>query len=348
MLYNDILNFLGQQNFALTETSDPEITVLRNTSDEGRTIFCVVMDNTKGRVWNSSQILSINSQLTTFRGTYNDVLFLVITDDTERDKVLSQIYQVRLWIIDSLNRELLVYEGQPEDFYGLRFGLSETAAGELYPDKSPRRRARGRNRRSYRANSIPYVTIVLIAINVMYFVILILNGSLSDSSYMLKMGANYGVYVFEKFQIWRLVTCMFMHFSVSHLIGNMFYLAIAGYNLEKEAGHLRFFLIYMLSGIGASLVSAGYYYLAGINTISAGASGAIYGLVGAMLYVTFRNRGRIRSPQLFLRIGIIIIFLFYSNFITEDGVDGAAHIGGFIFGLALSFIFLGGKKHERR
>ena len=343
-VYNDIRNCLGQQNFALTATSNPDITVLRNREGSAE-IFCVLVDNTGGRAWSASRLLAINGRLVNFGNAYNDVLFIVVTDKPQRDEPLAAAQGMKLWLADERERMLLVFENQPEDFYGLRLGIEETVAEEMYPErKSPH----SGTRRRPKTDSLPYVTIILIAVNIVWFVILMLNGSLSDSEYMLRMGANYGVYVFEKFQYWRLITGMFMHFSVSHIAGNMFYLAVAGYNLEKGAGHLKFFLIYMLSGTGASLVSAGYYYLSGTNTISAGASGAVYGLIGAMLFLTYRNRGRIRSSQLFLRFGIILVFLYYSNFseFAEDGIDGAAHIAGFVFGFLLSAVLLGRRRKK--
>ena len=344
MIYDEILKFFGQQNFALVRTNAAHATVLRNT--DGMTqIFCVLIDNEKQIAWGPSQILTLNEKLKVWNGGYNDVLFIVVTTDTDRDKSLARLTGVKLWLADGYYRRLYVYENQPEDFYGLRLGIEETVAGELYPERGGAIPAAGRKRRRvpYKIRTVPYVTIALIFLNVAYFTLIATRGSLSDTGYMLKMGANYGVYVFERGQVWRIVTSMFIHFSFSHLAGNMFYLGIAGYNLEKAAGHLKFFLIYMLSGIGAGVISAGYYYLTSANTISAGASGAVYGLIGAMLFVTFKNRGRLRSPQMFLRIGIIIVFLYYSNF-AQSGVDGAAHIAGFALGLLLSWIFLGTQK----
>lgn len=344
MLYNEIRTFLGQQNFALTATVNQELTILRNY-DYGREIFCVIINNSRGRRWGVGPIRSLNERLTHYNGAYNDVLFLVVTDDAERDKDLSQIPQTRLWIADERLHRLFVYENQPEDFYGLRYGIAETVSGRLGTDRRYPGTQTGRFAGS-RINTFPFVTAALIAANVVYFIILSVLGPTDDTAYMISMGANYGEYVFQNFEIWRLVTSMFMHFSFSHLAGNMLYLGIAGYNLEEQTGHLKFFIIYMLSGIGASLVSAGYYYINGGNTISAGASGAVYGLIGAVLFMTYRNRGRMRSHQMFLRIGIVMIFLFYSNFTSED-VDVAAHISGFIFGALLSFTLLGGKNERR-
>ena len=344
MVYDNILKFLGQQNFALTRTAERNITILRNY-EAGREIYCVLIDSTAGSIWSPSRVRSINERLTYYNGAYNDVLFLVVTDNVERDRILAQADGVRLWIIDDRTGELIVYENQPEDFYGLRFGIAQNASVDFYPEGG-RKSGSSKTGVFSGIERIPYVTVVLIAANITYFIILLLNGALSHTSLMLRMGANYGVYVFERFQYWRLISAMFMHFSLSHLAGNMLYLAAAGYNLEKRIGHLKFFLIYMLSGFGANLVSAGYYYLAGSNTVSAGASGAVYGLIGAILYITVKDKKNIRPRRLYLRIGIILVFLYYSNF-TADGVDAVAHIAGLVFGFLLSIALLGRGKAKK-
>ena len=180
-----------------------------------------------------------------------------------------------------------------------------------------------------------------------WFIILVAGGDAGDASYMISKGASYGPYIFENYQFWRLVTNMFMHFSASHLLGNMVYLGIAGYSIERAAGHWKYLALYMLSGFGASVISAAYYYMTGQNTVSAGASGAVYGLIGAAVYLMIKNRGRMRPGMLWLRIGVILIFLFYSNFINS-GIDAVAHAAGFVFGILLSFVFLSGKKRNTR
>lgn len=195
--------------------------------------------------------------------------------------------------------------------------------------------------------NIPVVTIALIVLNVVYYLILTFGGSVSDSAYMLSMGANFGPLVFRKFEVWRLVTSLFMHFSLIHLGSNMLYLAIAGYNLEKVVGRLRFLLIYLLSGIGGNLISAAWYYLRENNTISGGASGAIYGLIGSIALLTFLSFRKLKPSYVFARIAILLVFVFYSSF-ARTGVDGAAHIGGFFFGILLTFLLvIGGKKNEK-
>ena len=196
-----------------------------------------------------------------------------------------------------------------------------------------------------RNKQFPYVTVGLIAINVVYFLILVLNGNPGNTAYMLKMGAEYAPSVFEGHEFWRLITCMFMHFSFTHLASNMIYLGIVGFSYERVVGHWKFFLIYCLSGFGGNVLSCAYYQITGQRVVAAGASGAVYGIIAMVIYLMFTARKRMGSKQMLTRIAIMLIFLFYSNFSKDsNGVDVAAHIGGLVFGLILSILFLPVKK----
>ncbi len=339
MIYESIRQYLGSQNFALVSTNVPELCVLRNINGT-QGIFCVIADHTRSRYFSPGQLSSVGSQLashSSFGSMSNDILFIVITYDTVRDRALAQS-GMNVWLADAASGTLIIYEDQPDDFYGLRDGIE---AAIVEGSRSQRSAGGGPVSRgtSVLRKNFPTVTVILIALNVIYFIVLAALGNTQNMGYMLAMGANYSELVFKEFQLWRLVTCMFMHFGISHLVSNMVYLGICGYNLERVTGHLRFLLIYMLSGIGSSVVSAAYYYLTDQLVVSAGASGAIYGLVGAIAYLTFRSIRSANIRTIFWRAGVILIFVFYSSFL-RTGVDGAAHIGGFIFGLILGISFI--------
>lgn len=345
MLYEDIRNFLGSQNFALTGTVGPELTILRNYIAGGE-VFCVLIDNTKTSVMPPAQVWALNNSLSNFNGVRNDVHFIVFTDNVERDAALTRITGCSLWLVDCPRRRLVVYENQREDFYGLRYAIEQNVIG--------RRDALGNAKRPFRnedgklaISRLPYISIALILANIIYFIIVGLNGSLDDNLYLIQMGGNYCRYVFERLEVWRVVTGMFMHLSFSHLANNMLFLGIIGFNYERAVGHLKYFLIYMFGGIGAGIVSAGYHYLTDQNIISVGASGAVYALIGMVLYLTVKNKGRMSSFSMIVRVVLVLWFVFYSNFGKED-IDVAAHIGGLIFGFILSLIILGGKRNERR
>ena len=191
-----------------------------------------------------------------------------------------------------------------------------------------------------RQKKFPYITVILIVLNVVYYFIVAAGGSTYQSTYMISMGANCAPFVFEQHEYWRILTSMFMHFSFQHLAGNMVYLGIVGFTYEHVVGHWKFLLVYMLSGIGGGVVSSAYYQLAGEAVVSAGASGAVYGLIAMVIYLMYTARKRTGAAPLMYRMVIVLVFLLYSNFAIGRGVDIAAHLGGLVFGFIVCFLFL--------
>lgn len=182
-------------------------------------------------------------------------------------------------------------------------------------------------------------TTTLIVINVVIFLLLYLFGDTQNSWFMLKNGAMYPPLVIERNQYYRFVTSMFLHFGIDRLLNNMVMLGALGRNLEIEIGKIRFILIYFLSGIGGNLLSFFVSIVFHKNAISAGASGAIFGLMGAMLWGTINNKKRIGKIDLkgswFFGIVFMIIWSIYSGFVSS-GVDNAAHIGGLLSGFLVA------------
>lgn len=138
-----------------------------------------------------------------------------------------------------------------------------------------------------------------------------------------------------KGEAWRLISCIWLHAGVVHLVANMMSLLFVGVRLEQEFGFLRIGLLFVLSGFGGSLLSA----ISLKSTISVGASGALFGLLGAMLSELIVNWSLYanKCAALFTLIFVIALNLAVSML---PHVDGAAHIGGFVSGFLLGFILL--------
>ena len=146
---------------------------------------------------------------------------------------------------------------------------------------------------------------------------------------MIQMGAIYDPLVTQNHELFRLITHFFLHFGFGHLFNNMISLLILGYSLEKVTGKIRFIILYFLSGILAGLASIVYNIYIGQETVSCGASGAIYGLMGALLVLLIvGNRGRLSSevPRYLLYIG------------QDPSIDNAAHVGGFVAGVLICLV----------
>ena len=182
-----------------------------------------------------------------------------------------------------------------------------------------------------------YINGVLIAVNILYFFWLEFHGSTENAAFMVEHGAMYVPLVVREGEYYRLLTAVFMHFGISHLVNNMVILFVLGDNLERALGKVKYLVFYLICGVGANVfsmvVSIREYELA----VSAGASGAIFGVIGGLLYVVIRNRGRLEdlsTRQLALFVACSLYFGF-----TSTGIDNAAHVGGLVLGFLLAAIF---------
>ena len=184
----------------------------------------------------------------------------------------------------------------------------------------------------------------LIVINVLVFFLLSLRGDTESGYFMLQYGAMYEPLVTEGHEYYRLITSLFLHFGIQHLLNNMVMLGALGYQLENEIGRIKFLLIYFISGIGGNLCSLYWNVSHGEQIISAGASGAIFGLMGALLYIVAVNRGRL--GRLSGRGMLIMVALSLYFGMTSSGVDNSAHIGGLIWGILITVLLYRRKRMD--
>jgi len=154
------------------------------------------------------------------------------------------------------------------------------------------------------------------------------NGS-QDISTLLKFGANVDTLTTSG-DYYRLFTCIFLHIGFTHIILNMYSLYIIGPQIESFFGKLKFIFIYLFSGISGSILSIAFSH----NVVSAGASGAIFGLLGSMVYFGYYYRAYLGSVIKSQILPIIFMNLLIGFLIT--GIDNAAHIGGLIGGIIAS------------
>ena len=185
-------------------------------------------------------------------------------------------------------------------------------------------------------------TVALIVVNVAVFMIMTMFGDTEDAVFMLQHGAMYEPFVIQQHEYYRIITCLFLHFGIEHLLNNMVMLGALGWNLELEIGKVRFLVIYFVSGIAGNILSLFYDLSTENPAVSAGASGAIFGLMGALLYVVILNRGRLGRPS---GRGMLIMpaLSLYFGF-ASSGVDNFAHIGGLVSGFILAVILYRKKK----
>ncbi len=184
-----------------------------------------------------------------------------------------------------------------------------------------------------------FVTPILIYINIIVFILMVLSGvnfMEPDNESLLAWGANFRPSTMDN-EIWRLFTCSFLHIGILHLLMNCYALLYIGVLVEPYLGRLRFTVAYILTGLVASVTSLWWHdYI-----ISAGASGAIFGMYGVFLALLLTNyiKKEQRMPLL-TSVGIFVLYNLFSG--MEDGIDNAAHVGGLVSGLLIGFAMIPG------
>jgi len=181
-----------------------------------------------------------------------------------------------------------------------------------------------------------FFTPIIVNVNILIFVLMVISGvdiMLPDNESLINWGANFRPVTLEG-QWWRLLTSCFIHIGVIHLLMNLYALTYIGLLLEPQLGKVRFFSAYILSGLGGSAASLYWHEL----TISAGASGAIFGMYGVFLAMLTTNLIEKSARKTLLTS--IMFFVGY-NLLNglKGGIDNAAHIGGLVTGIIIGYSF---------
>ena len=205
-----------------------------------------------------------------------------------------------------------------------------------------------------RVNGRPIVNYGLIGVNIIIFIYeVILTGNFSNRIVLSELYSNYGSIpdlILSGQNLGSLFSSMFMHGSIAHLLGNMFFLYVFGDNLEDRFGHFRYLLLYLFWGVMASIAHSVYAISTGEGAIPAiGASGAISGVLGA--YLIFFPHAKIhtiifaffittvRIPAIAYIPFWFIMQLIFALIGQSGGVAYLAHIGGFLIGLISAYLW---------
>lgn len=259
-------------------------------------------------------------------------LALVLSDDFSISKQLLEGSYPR-WFVDGEGQPV-IFDGQPSVFGDLQSVLTRK---EKFTD-----RFKGSG---ISLNRIPEATLVLVVINIMIQCIVAV-GEIGgkDSALMDWMVLQIGAFV-QKPQLWRLATSVFLHFGWAHLFNNMLVLLYLGSLAERCLGKGRFLGVYLISGIGANLVSVWWYVHQGdLLVATAGASGAIFGIAGVLLCIVLLSNGRFEGITL-RQLVLMMFFTLYHGFV-ESGVNNCAHIAGGIIGFVCGIVIF--KQLRRR
>ncbi len=185
----------------------------------------------------------------------------------------------------------------------------------------------------------PYLTpvnLIFVLINAAVYFILEIIGDTNDAYFMYLHGAMYPDAVLHG-EYYRLLTSAFIHFGLNHLINNMILLIALGSYLERAFGKIKYTILFLACAVGSSLVSMGHMIHTGTYAVSGGASGVVFGVIGALLFLVLKYKGRFENLTLGRFVLMMALSLYYG--FSTVGVDNAAHVGGLIIGFVLGALF---------
>lgn len=316
----------------------PEFNFYCHTEMQGINVLYVI-DYRQGLYISEDQYAHMKEKISEFFHNKGEreihVMTLVLCTDTEKVRKLCEKDSF-CWMIDARAYRLIVHETQAADFYGWKDLLEEylfslTEEGQGRPE-----RVREAKKPKY-LRSLSWANIILVAVNVIVFLICTFTGDL-----LYNRGAFNVAEILWNVEIYRLFTSMFLHWNVEHLFSNMIVLYYVGAIVERELGTLPYMAIYLLSGLAGNLFSLGYEILINLYGSSAGASGAVFGVEGALLLLVITHRGRLESMTVG-RVAFAVAFSLYCGF-TSAGVNNAAHVGGVLMGFTAAAVIVGCKR----
>lgn len=344
MIAEQIEHLFERNGYNKVPSNLPEYTFYYRSENQGATVIHVI-DYRQGLYISEDQYGHLKARITEFMRAKGEqevhLLSLILSDDTEKAKQLC-VRDSFCWMIDTRTSRLIIHENQVDDFYGWKGILERFLA---YPDEvtqeaygnvedEPASYASGSDhmRQKQLIGDLPWVNIFLVVVNVIVFLICTFTGRM-----LYNKGALGVAYIMEDNSYYRLLTSMFLHADIGHLFSNMIVLYYVGGIVERRLGHVFYAVLYFLSGIAGGVLSMGYELLSGDFISSVGASGAVFGVEGALLLLVLLYRGRLKSMT-FGKVAFVIAFSLYSGFTSTD-INNAAHIGGVLMGFALAAVF---------
>lgn len=308
-------------------------------------LVCLVIDSTKGFQITPQQHEALNERVMNLfyhpegilpgfpegLPVYHvERLTLVVGNQTEETRELVRKCN-NIWGILPEDRKLLIYENQPGDMFGLRKVLEDF----LKQENACQRQNNWAPTKNWK--QFPVITAGIVTANIIVFLVMyFMSGRYLDGIYVVMHGGVFPPYVIERGEWWRILTAMFIHFDISHLLNNMIIFCCVGSILEKAVGHLKYLSVYLLSGIFGGLLSLFMMVREGSYAVSAGASGAVFGMIGGLLWVVLIHRGRYSGLTSRGVLFMILLSLYYG--FSSAGVDNWAHIGGMIAGFVLTAV----------
>ena len=248
-----------------------------------------------------------------------NILNILITPNGMFDDMTKKIVEnvENVWLFTEDYGKLYVFENQPTDFDSLYDVIDKKTVVD--------------NRRSQHnlMRMFGVVTPIFLLMNILVYLACVYIYQPTE------LAVN--VYaISEKRQYYRFLTSMFTHFGITHLLGNMVILIALGARIENIIGRLNYVIVYIVTGLAAAFASYINFFCNDIYDYSAGASGAIFGLLGVLVVIAFYNKGRVKDLSLMNMIILFILTLV--DGLMSEGIDNVAHAAGILAGIVLLLV----------
>lgn len=357
MIFQELVQGIGKIGYQRVPINVPEIYVYHKMAGEQSCYVFLADTDIRGNhnIYSvQGMVLQLSYKLRE-RDSDCEFLSIVMTNEIDQDRRLASMEQ-SVWFIDTNQQRLIIYENQKDScFQDLRAGIegilaqkSTLSIDEMESTYDSFVNHKTSNQQKVRTvlRKIPFCCTGIIVVNVLVFLVMEL--FMSDAQYnqvIAQFGSMWTAVRYHK-EYYRFVTSIFLHSGMEHLFQNMLILFFVGQILEKVISKSKFLVIYFASGIIADAVSMGYNMVNNRSAVSVGASGAIFGLIGAMLYIVIRNKGRLHDISI-RQMVLFVGFSLYGGFASSN-VDNAAHVGGFLAGFILAALLIRRNKQKER
>lgn len=184
------------------------------------------------------------------------------------------------------------------------------------------------------------VTFILLSIMVFYFIFMTLNGGTTNTENLIKYGAFFPPAILQYKQYYRFVSSIFIHIGFTHIFFNGYALYVFGPQIEKLMGAKKYLLFFLLTGIGGNMITFlfNFIFISSFLSVSAGASGSLFGLFGAFLYLIHRHSDMVTPEGRKNILSLLGINLLLT--IIVPSISVTAHFGGLLVGYLLSYVFI--------
>lgn len=336
MIRRQLERYLRDADYYSLPTNLPEFSAFVKVENNFLNIIQII-DYPKSLYLSSDQYMELKEAVkTTFlaRGEKNiHIMTLILFEDYEKARSLVQDDRF-CWFIDVKTRELIIEQEKTPDFYGLKSFLKEFLDHYIEQTDLPEVLLSEKETDTYMKRckqyllDMPKATVIIVTINIIIFIFCAFTGNTLYSlgqislSYI-KVGEYY-----------RIITSIFLHSGLDHIFSNMLLLYFIGDMIERVIGSKRFLAVYFISGILGNITSCLYELLTEESMVSVGASGAIFGLIGGMLYLVIRKNDAIEISL--SRMLVMVTYCIYSSF-AGSNINVPAHLGGLVSGIFITW-----------